>query len=118
MSDRRGYSRDGSRDSRHSSSTNYPQNYQSSHRSSHDSSRSNRWENSSRDYHHSEENSKKNEHTPKTENSTVIRVSYDIVNCLSARGNAKVGELQDKSGAQIKVKSHENIDFTSGILYT
>uniref|UniRef100_A0A0N8BTU9 RNA helicase n=1 Tax=Daphnia magna TaxID=35525 RepID=A0A0N8BTU9_9CRUS len=103
MSDRRGYSRDGSRDSRHSSSTNYPQNYQSSHRSSHDSSRSNRWENSSRDYHHSEENSKKNEHTPKTENSTVIRVSYDIVNCLSARGNAKVGELQDKSGAQIKV---------------
>ena len=31
------------------------------------------------------------------------RVSYDVVKLLSAQSNAKVSELQDKSGARIKV---------------
>ena len=37
-------------------------------------------------------------------NSVVVRVPYDVVNCLTARGEAKLGELQSQSGAKIKVK--------------
>lgn len=105
MSDRRGYSRDESRDSRPSGSS-YPRNSQSSQRSSYQSTHNSNWDSNARnpgDNHQSSSHYKKDDHSQQRGNATIIRVSYDVVNCLSAKSNAKVGELEDKSGARIKV---------------
>jgi hypothetical protein len=97
MSDRRGYSRDGSRDSRQSGSSSYPRNSQSSQRGSYQSSHNSNWDSNIRNSGYNQQSS------GHINNTAIIRVSYDVVKLLSAQSNAKVSELQDKSGARIKV---------------
>ena len=106
MSDRRGYSRDGSRDSRQSGSSSYQRNSQSSQRGSYQSSHNSNWDSNTRNSGYNQQSSghiNKDDHCQQRGNTAIIRVSYDVVKLLSAQSNAKVSELQDKSGARIKV---------------
>lgn len=99
MSDRRGYSREGSRQN----GSYEPRNVQRSDWGR-ESNHNNRWDNntdvSTRRH---TERGRSNDEQAQVGGSRVVRVSYDAVGCLTARGNAKIQELQDQTGTRIKV---------------
>lgn len=101
MSNKRGYSREGSRQNEYHESRGSSQNSNWTHNTNQEN---NGWGNNTetRDKRQVEEHRKLDRQSHHG-NSKMIRVSYDAIDCLTANNNRKLTELENETGARIKV---------------